>query len=572
MPTVSACPKCSQQVTIPDGVPGDIQVRCPLCDEEYSLSEALATIPPALIPVDPVPVGAGASMFAVGAVGGAANTYGSSIYDMPGAEDFADPDADTMLEDDDESLAEKPAMLGVNDNHRENAGELDIWPNMGAAPTIQTGEEVAFGGPMDTSAFTGFAAGGNAQATGTGSVTTRPRRKRKKKSLGRELMEGVLGAIVGLTIGYYIGNWYFTDGRMDILEIWLPGVAHTEKHRPDWAKFGGDEVDDSQDANVAEEDDNVTPEPKPKKPKKPKRRPAPQSHDESQGEPSMNPGLAPESGTVDADPQPQFEPQFEPQLGPQMDPPPGEDEIGAATGLSDIGAPDMAIPDIAAPDISLDIPMPGAAPKPAPKPVPEPTTDSAPEPDAEPQPQPEGFIGPKATGTFTSDDLSTALRDVNRALARVDISQPTHPSTYKAMCLVGHQLALAGKDDAELAERKSAAEQAAKSFVSGRGRYDEMGRLATETIDSGQAQGVLMTGLVRGVRALGKLNGAAISLPESNKLVTIMTDQPLKIKTGDKVMVLGTVVEKPAENIAGYPAGTAKLPMVVWVGIVSKLE
>ena len=48
MLVISTCPKCQSQVSIPAGVDSSALVRCPLCDVEYSLSEAL---PPALIPV-----------------------------------------------------------------------------------------------------------------------------------------------------------------------------------------------------------------------------------------------------------------------------------------------------------------------------------------------------------------------------------------------------------------------------------------------------------------------------------------------------------------------------------------
>ena len=43
MPILSNCPKCEQPVTVPDGVDPSGQVRCPLCDAEYPLSEAMAS-------------------------------------------------------------------------------------------------------------------------------------------------------------------------------------------------------------------------------------------------------------------------------------------------------------------------------------------------------------------------------------------------------------------------------------------------------------------------------------------------------------------------------------------------
>lgn len=51
MSTISSCPRCQRQVSIPAGVDSQAEVRCPLCDAEYPLSEALALTPPELIPV-----------------------------------------------------------------------------------------------------------------------------------------------------------------------------------------------------------------------------------------------------------------------------------------------------------------------------------------------------------------------------------------------------------------------------------------------------------------------------------------------------------------------------------------
>jgi hypothetical protein len=51
MPVISSCPRCQRQVSIPAGVDSAAVVRCPLCDAEYALSEALVLAPPELIPV-----------------------------------------------------------------------------------------------------------------------------------------------------------------------------------------------------------------------------------------------------------------------------------------------------------------------------------------------------------------------------------------------------------------------------------------------------------------------------------------------------------------------------------------
>jgi hypothetical protein len=48
---ISTCPSCQKPVSIPSGVDSAARVHCPLCNCEYVLSEALALVPPELIPV-----------------------------------------------------------------------------------------------------------------------------------------------------------------------------------------------------------------------------------------------------------------------------------------------------------------------------------------------------------------------------------------------------------------------------------------------------------------------------------------------------------------------------------------
>src|SRR4029078_3582714 len=43
------CPRCRDEVTGPRGAPSRARVRCPLCWEQYLLSEALASAPPLLV-------------------------------------------------------------------------------------------------------------------------------------------------------------------------------------------------------------------------------------------------------------------------------------------------------------------------------------------------------------------------------------------------------------------------------------------------------------------------------------------------------------------------------------------
>src|SRR5262245_17352755 len=46
--SVVACPRCAEKVSLPPKTPPAAKVRCPLCAEEYLLSEAMNTLPPML--------------------------------------------------------------------------------------------------------------------------------------------------------------------------------------------------------------------------------------------------------------------------------------------------------------------------------------------------------------------------------------------------------------------------------------------------------------------------------------------------------------------------------------------
>ena len=77
--TIVSCPRCRDEVTVPAKASRRAIVRCPLCLEQYSLAEALADMPPALIVVED----AGASEEAL-TPAGTATAEGGGIYQVAG--------------------------------------------------------------------------------------------------------------------------------------------------------------------------------------------------------------------------------------------------------------------------------------------------------------------------------------------------------------------------------------------------------------------------------------------------------------------------------------------------------
>ncbi|HEX5103512.1 MAG TPA: hypothetical protein VFV87_06855 [Pirellulaceae bacterium] len=85
--TIVHCPRCRDEVTVPAKASPRALVRCPLCLEEYLLSEALAELPPTLLVVggeleeEPELVGAAAATAEAGGEYGLAGEFGGGVFD-----------------------------------------------------------------------------------------------------------------------------------------------------------------------------------------------------------------------------------------------------------------------------------------------------------------------------------------------------------------------------------------------------------------------------------------------------------------------------------------------------------
>ncbi|MBC7852828.1 MAG: hypothetical protein IAF94_05280, partial [Pirellulaceae bacterium] len=160
MTTVS-CPKCGDRVTVPASAPRSARVRCPLCQEEYDLADALAQLPPALIIIS-------ASLVdepVLAAVGGMDAVTGSQIGSA------IDRGFDSQLEG--------GSGRGYSSHAREGgAAQLDAGPS--------TEEMIS----APTPAF-----------------RSSPRPKRKEKSMVGEVVKIVLGGVVGIGLAIVILWW-----------------------------------------------------------------------------------------------------------------------------------------------------------------------------------------------------------------------------------------------------------------------------------------------------------------------------------------------------------------------------
>lgn len=205
MPITSKCPKCQQPVAIPDGVEPEAEVRCPLCAVVYPLHEAIAEIPPALIPVE--------SHTVTGAAPDSDSAPKSNLISEP----FHTAESTDTAESPD-------AEQDVEESPQTDGAAAD-----GVTPKIDIGQT-----PVDREVFAGFRLQEDEASQGETSDATpsqQGRRKRKReKSAAKEIVGAILGGFLGLAIGYYTLN-YLGGERFDFMNIYLPGVPHTEQHR-----------------------------------------------------------------------------------------------------------------------------------------------------------------------------------------------------------------------------------------------------------------------------------------------------------------------------------------------------
>ncbi len=255
MVSIAKCPRCHQFVSTPEGVDLDAMVKCPFCDAEYALRESL---PPALIPVGAVPTAVeegpaterptpDAAAPATAETGTEAVEPAVAAPSVPeSGTEAAEPAAEATAEPTAEGDATTPATPEPDEAKpttaaAEDDGGMFDFLHQGPEASAPTEGAVDVGATVDPD-LPSFADSDTPGDAGEGapvsSLAARPRR-RNEKSMAKEMIGAIVGGIVGLSIGYYALNLLGGE-RFDFLNIWLPGVSHTQKY---WmSEQGGDEA------------------------------------------------------------------------------------------------------------------------------------------------------------------------------------------------------------------------------------------------------------------------------------------------------------------------------------------
>lgn len=528
--SVVACPKCTEKVSLPPKTPPAAKVRCPLCGDNYLLSEAMDTLPPML---EVLELPEGYSPIA-------------EDVDISAAAFLASPDRKPPSDEEDEGeLRLEGAAVGIAIADEDAlTPRYDAWgPTSSSLPT----HEIADVTPKRD----GLAPGP-------------PRKKKPQINPVFHIFGIVMGGIVAIPAALMILLWLPGSLHRDPMEIgpWLA------KNAPFLApaKFHTDSTDALQD-----------------KPTKPVEKPVDKSaaagplggdkfdealknanmkfgpdkqqdtlfggrDDDGQTDKPLDPDAVIDDTLPEPEPSIEFKPEPvvkpEPQAKPENKPEPKPE-------------PDDALkPDEPKPE-STDEPKPEPdVPKPEPsdEPKPNPTEEPKPDPDAETKPDSEGESSPEVsfelpeTSKPQPDPLSpqrAALHDAHEAY-----NAATAPADKKAAAIAMYRAA------AELAEKLP-------SDIQGTGGLDMLindskirqflGVYAAtwQQNEDRATPGIVLSGVVKGCRSAGERYEVLVELPSRDKR-ELLVISPAECQPGDRLFVAGRFVANAKDLIKGY--------------------
>jgi len=197
MPVTTLCPKCVQAVSVPENLDPAAEVRCPRCEAQYTLSEALAAEAPRLI------------VLSVPATAAGDGELSDIISDAESGE------GTLALADQDATVAEMPDWNLTSVGDSDAADQPTLQHEDGEAETSDGAEEGAEDISWETSADEGeeepaglFAASADtAVGTTVAASKTAKRTKRRGPGLATQVGGIVVFGFVGIVMGYLILKW-----------------------------------------------------------------------------------------------------------------------------------------------------------------------------------------------------------------------------------------------------------------------------------------------------------------------------------------------------------------------------
>jgi hypothetical protein len=184
--------------------------------------------------------------------------------------------------------------------------------------------------------------------------------------------------------------------------------------------------------------------------------------------------------------------------------------------------------------------------------------------------------------TYSAEQLSTVLDEAEQAqmgLVDGDLSDAavrrTKGLSYAKLCDLAHALTFFDRSSPaeNAAELERRAEQLFRETLADAHARGEVARIATIWIESPHRRhgGVFLAGSVGGGEIAGDVYEYRLSTEDGSEL-TLLMPQPLDPETdasSQPLGIVGTIVEKPADEIAGYSGAASR---AIWVHSAIPLE
>ncbi len=398
------------------------------------------------------------------------------------------------------------------------------------------------------------------------------RPRKKQRSFVFELAKILVGGVVGLAVGYAVLLWGFKIDPLGLAKM-LPASVLPERLKATSAIANRP----MQNTEVAQ---NVPPDAMPQPDAEPPTATNPAetaTPDAAASQPNVDTQpTTPANGNEAASAVPSTQPQTMP----------ADSTNPAAT----VPAPDSSMNNVPPPAAAQSTTTPPAistVPVTDPFAIPANTPDAFPPLPAAvtpPMPEPEG---PKSTKTFTLADVTKAMTAAATSSTELNSAAPGAPELkdlrknyYLNLAKLAESITLLKPqaDEDHDQTSRSAAAALVSNIAADKAKLDELGFLAGYWLDSRNRiqdgiDGIALAGTVQAIEPVGKQFRTFVKLLKGSNpaakdaiVPVISTDKP-NLAVGDIAVVLGTIVQNPAENLYHFAGNDER---AVWGAVILK--
>ena len=146
------------------------------------------------------------------------------------------------------------------------------------------------------------------------------------------------------------------------------------------------------------------------------------------------------------------------------------------------------------------------------------------------------------------------------------------PEIYARLCHLAEVVTFVSRGDTNTWGQRETVQQLLASVGADARSPESIGRLAGFQLEPNRhsSSGIAVAGTVQEMSQVGSLYAMKVVLYGLPKVVTVVSWRPAQpaINVHDRVLILGSIVDNPSENLVGYEG---RQDQVVWGGLPVKL-